>query len=168
MYKYHCEKNGQKIRVCYKCILKIYGETIQAIKTVNLHKIKQISGGLIPDDRRGKHDPPHKLSIDKYNEVIDHINSIPKYESHYSRRHTNQLYFERGLNLATLYRLYTEKYSDCVSESKYRDIFTTLDIKFKKPQLDLCNTCELFKSKIRNSVDEDEKKSMKLQQKKTS
>ncbi|XP_067633732.1 uncharacterized protein [Eurosta solidaginis] len=147
------------------CFLKIFGETEQMIKTVNKYKVQLECGGLIKGDRCGKHTPSHKLSIEKHNEVLEHISSIPKYQSHYSRRHTNMLYFQSDLNISKLYNLYAEKFDDPVSKSKYCEIFRSLNIKFKKPQLDLCNTCEKFILQIQNSLDAEEKSSLKSLQK---
>lgn len=67
-------------------------------------------GGPIAQDHRGKHTSLHKLSIEKHNEVFEHINSSPKYQSHYGRHHTKTIYFERDLNLATWYRIYTREW----------------------------------------------------------
>lgn len=106
-FLYNFEIKGKIIRLCKKCFLQIYGETNQSIKTINNHKILQEFGGLIPQDQRGKHTPPHKLPIEKHNEVLEHINSIPKYQSHYSRRHTNKIYFGSGLNLATQHQYFS-------------------------------------------------------------
>lgn len=163
-YLYHFEIYGRKERVCKKCFLKIFDETDQSVKTIIKYKFMEEAQGSIGIEKRGRHEPPHKLTIEKHNEVLEHINSIPKYQSHYSRRHTQKIYFQSNLNLATLYRLYSEKYSDPVSQSKYKEIFYQLDIKFKKPQLDCCNLCETLKAKIKNSTDEEEKKNLILEQ----
>ncbi|XP_067612620.1 uncharacterized protein [Eurosta solidaginis] len=154
----------RKLEYAKSVFLKIFGETDQSIKTVCRQKIKGHFGGDIANDHRGKHSH-HKLSIEKYNEVLAHIHSIPKYQSHYSRRHTSQLYFQRGLNLAHLYRLYKGKYSEPVSETKYQEIFRQLNIQFKKPQVDLCNKCEILKSRVENTTEENEKKQLLMEQK---
>lgn len=163
-YSYYFEINGQRKKVCKKCFCKIFGESDQFIKTVIKYKLKD--DVLIQEDARGRHVPSHKLVIERHNEVLEHINSIPKYQSHYSRRHTNKVYFHSSLNIAKLYELYSEKYSDPVSVSKYREIFGQLDLKFKKPKLDLCNTCETLRVKIKNASDEEERDVLLIQQKK--
>lgn len=163
-FSYHFEINGQRNKVCKNCFLKIFGESDQSIKTII--KCKLQDDVLIQKDLRGKHAPNHKLTIDRYNEILTHINSIPKYQSHYSRRHSNKIYFHSSLNLTKLYELYTEKCSDAVSVTKYREVFNQLDLKFKKPQIDLCTTCETLRVKIKNSTDEVEKAELLIQQKK--
>lgn len=155
-YLYNCEINGQRRRVCKQCFMKIYAETAQSIKTVTKCKVKESSVEIVQCDKRGKHFPEHKLSTEKYQEVLDHINSFPKYVSHYSRRHTKQLYLQCNLSMAELYRLYTNKFSQPVSLSTYREIFQKLDIKFKKPHIDVCNKCETLRIDIKNALTEDE------------
>lgn len=63
-----------------------------------------------------------------------------------------------------LYNLYAEKYSNPVSESKYREIFHQLDLQFKKPQLDLCTYCETLRVKIKNTSNNEEKAKLVIQQ----
>lgn len=47
---------------------------------------KQLDGGLVAPDQRGKHIPGNKTSDVVVQSVIDHINLYPCYESHYSRQ----------------------------------------------------------------------------------
>ncbi|XP_075158081.1 uncharacterized protein LOC142231355 [Haematobia irritans] len=163
VYLYHFGIHGIKTRVCKQCFLKIFGETEQSVRTVCKSKTQDELPGVSQHDMRGKHDPAHKISIEKHNEVLEFINLIPKYQSHYSRRHTKKVYFQRGLNLSTLYTLYRNKISLPVSKSKFEEIFRTLDLKFKKPQLDLCTQCETLKAKIKNNKNDVEKSELSQQ-----
>ncbi|XP_053955155.1 uncharacterized protein LOC128861222 [Anastrepha ludens] len=48
-----------------------------------------------------------------------------------------------------MYTLFCDKYkANVVSVSSYSGIFKTMNIKFKKPMLDTCSTCEKFRAKI--------------------
>lgn len=79
-----------------------------------------------------------------------HIQSIPAYQTHYSRQQNpNRKYFDCDLNIASLYR---DKYLDfCkeknvspVSEDKYRRIFNEkYNIGFKLPKSDTYKTCDI-------------------------
>jgi len=90
-----------------------------------------------------------KISIERKNFVIEHIDSIPRVESHYCRSDTSKQYFESSLNLVKLYELYKEKCENSVPPkiavkiSFYRNIFNTeFNIEFVKPKKDLCDICE--------------------------
>ena len=94
--------------------------------------------------------------------VRDHINSIPRLESHYCRQSTQKEYFEGTLNMNKLYELYL---SDCESKEVtlakkhlYRDIFNhKFNIEFQKPKKDLCDVCYEFDHLVNPSEELKEK-----------
>lgn len=146
-YCYYLNINGIRTQVCQKCFKATLGETDRFLKTVISKKL-QSSGTAIALDLRGKGPSSKKISDEKYKEVVDHIKSFPAYESHYSRRHTSKLYLNSDLSLSKIYRLYVQEKMQPVSLTKYSEIFHTLGLKFKKPQIDTCTKCDLLKIKI--------------------
>ena len=64
--------------------------------------------------------------------IFDHLNSFSRKPSQYWRNDTNKEYFEYGLNLSVLYRLYQEKRTvqggAAVTQTMYRHILTTNSI----------------------------------------
>jgi hypothetical protein len=60
------------------------------------------SGTLQQLNNRGHHEPHNKITEEK-EEMRNHIEKYLKYQSHYSRRHTNKFYFLCHLNIKKLY-----------------------------------------------------------------
>lgn len=48
------------------------------------------------EDKRGKHGNQPKMNETVRNRVTDHINRIPKIESHYTRKNTTKHYIEEA------------------------------------------------------------------------
>lgn len=96
---------------------------------------KQSATGVVPEDRRGKHDPKHKLLPEVKEEIEKHIKSFPAYVSHYSRRHTTNLYLAQNLTVTEMHELYLEQGGTKVSYSTYNNVFNDMKpkLKFKKP-----------------------------------
>ncbi|KAJ1523112.1 hypothetical protein ONE63_001005 [Megalurothrips usitatus] len=124
---------------------------------------RQSGAGAVPKDQRGKHEPKHKLPAAVREEVKAHINSFPRYISHYSRRHTTQLYLGKELNLNKLFELYIEIGASKVSLSTYSNIFKefTPRLKFKSPQLDTCTTCNTIENMISSASTPEESATLK-------
>lgn len=59
------------------------------------------------NNKRGKHKDHKKLDFEIKQSVRNHINSIPRIESHYLRAQTTREYIEGGKSLADLYRDYS-------------------------------------------------------------
>nr|CAI5826453.1 unnamed protein product [Callosobruchus analis] len=98
---------------------------------------------------QGKH-TKHSVPEDAKQLIRDHIESVPKIDSHYCRADTTRQYMESSLNIAKLYKLYVnlmqEKGKTPVKQSLYRHIFCTeYNIYFQRPKKDRCDLCELVK-----------------------
>jgi hypothetical protein len=117
---------------------------------------------ICKQDKRGKHSSrPNKLSVESLQSVREHLNHIPKYQSHYSRNdNQNRVYFDCDM---TISRLYTELYITwCaergitpVLEYAYRKIFCTeYNIGFKIPKSDTCKTCDQLNIRIDSATQE--------------
>jgi hypothetical protein len=64
---------------------------------------------FVPLDGQGRHGG-HKEIPEAVNEGIrNHITSFQPLPSHYSRKNTTKLYLPSDLNLAQMYRMYTEE-----------------------------------------------------------
>uniref|UniRef100_A0A6P7G3I8 Uncharacterized protein LOC114337276 n=1 Tax=Diabrotica virgifera virgifera TaxID=50390 RepID=A0A6P7G3I8_DIAVI len=133
-------------------------------------KKKQISPtGFIEPNGSGKRQP-HNARPDEKAEAIKHIESFPKYESHYSRRHTSRLYLAPNLNIKLIYDLYVSNRTMPVSYLFYAKIFKELEYKFKNLSIDTCKTCDYLENKkkssnseeIRAAVDEGKNKHLQL------
>ncbi|CAG9783437.1 unnamed protein product [Diatraea saccharalis] len=102
-------------------------------------------------DKRGCTGGHNKITEAKSQEVINFIKSLPKYKSHYCREKTNSKYLAPNLNLNFIYELYKEKYPEGVSKSTFKNIFyKKFNLRFKKPQKDTCNKCDIFNVQKKN------------------
>lgn len=94
--KYHVIKSGSNIDVCKGCFLKIFQVGPKFIEII-IRKKRLTMGGFVSADKRGVAStggvPPERLK-----EVHDHLNSFPKYESHYARAKCENLFLPRYLN----------------------------------------------------------------------
>jgi hypothetical protein len=145
-FKYHIYLGNEKLRVYKKFYLATLN--ISQIAVYFAHKNKDSVSGTPFPSKAGKH-VKSKISNERKNFVIEHIDSIPRVESHYCRSDTSKQYFESSLNLVKLYELYKEKCENSfppkipVKIRFYRNIFNTeFNIEFVKPKKDLCDICE--------------------------
>lgn len=141
----------KNFRVCkqfFLCTLDISQKRFYNVIT------KMRETGVPKTDERGRHPPGNKLSEDKINLVKEHINSFPKFISHYTRKdNPNRKYLSPELNLSKMYVLYkdfcAQRRAEPVKISKYRDIFNTqFNLSFHRPYTDTCSTCDILKIKI--------------------
>lgn len=95
----------------------------------------------------------NKLHSSKVEEIRSHINSFPKYVSHYTRTQTNSKFLHSTLSLALMYRLYKEKIENPVSVSVYKKVFyRDFNLRFKIPKKDTCKKCDHYLVKMKNAV----------------
>lgn len=126
------------------------GITDRVLRTVT--EAKTTGSGVVPSDGRGKH-PKRVQDPEIAQSVRDHINSIPRVESHYLRANTSREFIDGGLTIAEMYRKYTEKRQ---SENKvaakyeyYANVFNTeFNISFFIPKKDQCDECEAYKNAV--------------------
>lgn len=104
-----------------------------------------------------------------YSYVVQHISSIPTYESHYSREKTQHRYLGPHLNKEKLSILYQEfcKENNIPEEQispkwKYFDVFDKqFKLSFKPPEVDTCDTCDIFKARSKdNSLSQSEREKL--------
>lgn len=149
-YLYHFNVNGIEVPVCKGCFLKTLNETPKFIEIVMKKKVKSVSG-TTGTDERGKHAPSNKIEEERLQKVNDHINLFPAYTSHYTRKHTSKKYLGSDLNLTIMYNLYSEQEQNPVSKPIYTKQFHKTGLKFKRPALDTCTTCDTLNSSIKNA-----------------
>jgi len=121
--------------------------------------------GIYMGQHNSKGRKPHNSTKDINVELAkSHIDSFPRVESHYCRKHTKKHYLSSDLNISFMYRLYkndfcTTKQIQLVSLAIYRKIFHGYDpelsvFKPKKDQCPLCNAYALDKETLTNEYNE--------------
>lgn len=140
---------GKSFRVCKTFLMNTLGISPRTIRTV-IDAMK-LHDGIIPEDNRGKHGNQCKLDNDMIKAVKEHIESIPKVESHYLRANTSRLFIDGGLTIAELHRNYSEiqiqNNKPTVNYDAYQRIFNKdFNIGFFKPKKDLCDQCVAYEN----------------------
>lgn len=168
---YFVKVNGTDVQICKKEFLAVHGLQ-KSKKRVDLLQ-QQISAGFATpkSDGRGKHsNHKNKVPEEAYRLAKEHIESIPRYTSHYSRKkNPGKSYIDHDLNITSLYFEYyipwcEERGIQPVSKDKYRRIFCTdFNIGFKLPKSDTCKTCDSLKIKIDDTTDSNLQKKLKVE-----
>lgn len=139
---YHIGRN----RVC----AKFFSESLGVSKEVVIKVMEKARTENFKDLRTGN----NKLSDEKINEIKNHINSFPRYVSHYKRETIIAEYLNPELNLAKMYKLFKEvwnkKYPGAVppSISSYGKAFHKMGLKIKPLKTDTCKNCDKFAHQI--------------------
>lgn len=147
-YRYFFQTGTHRYLVCKRFFCSTLDINSTVITTAHAKKDEH---GVIGPDLRGKHDNHACIDPASKDAVREHINSIPRIESHYLRAQTTRQYIDGAVNIATLYRIYKDwsnsKGKPCVKLSMYSLIFNTeFNIGFFKPKKDQCSVCETFKN----------------------
>lgn len=146
-FKYFIELVTKKQVVCKKAFCSIYGVTNARVK--RLLKLK--SRSITPHDRRGKHPKKNTIPPNVLKKIHDHIMSFPRKQTHYSGRHME--YLDTRLDVKTMFLLFKAKYPDLGIKYKFyiRYFKENFSLRFGRPQVDTCITCEELMVKIKNS-----------------
>lgn len=107
---YHVRlKDGSQVQVCKRSFCDLH-----AIGKRRIEKLteKLVAGVLVPGDARGKHsNRPHSIPEERKDLVREHIRSMPRQKSHYSRNSNRRKeYLSEGLSIARMHQMYLEKY----------------------------------------------------------
>ncbi|KAL4083738.1 hypothetical protein QTP88_029054 [Uroleucon formosanum] len=150
-----CGVDSENIRVCKYFFMATLDITIRMIRTT---LDKQSETGAIDSDHRGRKVGKGVLEDSLTQSVKDHINSIPRIESHYLRAQSTREFIEGGKTLTQLYRDYKAlseaNNKSFVKESMYRYIFNTqFNISFFTPKKDQCEECESNKNNDNEQYD---------------
>ncbi|KAE8741241.1 hypothetical protein FOCC_FOCC013228 [Frankliniella occidentalis] len=166
-YEYFACLNGSNIKVCKGCFMKIYQISKKAIEIIHKLKIAN-TAGLPKKDERGS--TSNGLEENRLQEVIDHINSFPKYQSHYCRQRTESKFLASNLTEKTMYEEYCKmvekKEVDLqpVSRWVYSREVHKLGLKFKALHADTCHRCDTLEAAVKYSKTDEEREENKQQQ----
>jgi len=159
---YFFRLDGKEVRVCKTMFLNTF-DIAGGVVSTSLKKIG--GGGDLSPDKRGK--ISHRREVDPtiVQSVVDHINSFPMEDSHYSRRNSTRKYITREVkSVSQMHELYQEKMraenpgAKIASERQYRDIFNTkFNISFFVPKKDQCDLCNSLDEALKNATSEQEK-----------
>ena len=181
-YQIRNEKGLNK-KVCQKAFLLVFGFGKRRLEIL---RKKFRAGSILPElDRRGKHDNrPKKIPELIHKKIVEHIESFPTRQNHYSRHKNSQrLYLSPDLSIERMYEQFLEKHNPeyveymknkrealinhcppdslleiepIVSKHYYHDVFVSeFNLHFGYPHSDTCDTCDSLKLKIDSTVDDE-------------
>ncbi|KAE8741426.1 hypothetical protein FOCC_FOCC013026 [Frankliniella occidentalis] len=153
--------NGTNIKVCKGCFMDTYKVTRKFIEICQGAKIEN-PAGVPRADARGS----ASKSVDevRLQNAIDHINSFPKYQSHYARQRTESKFLPNHLTEKLMYDEYCKKEDNPVSRWTYSREIKKLGLKFKPLHVDTCQRCDALNAAVRYSKTEEEKEENLLKQ----
>lgn len=168
-YYFNIKPNNisERIEVCKKFFVGTLGISETVVR--NALK-KEVHGGFLTKDMRGRHTPPNKLPVDLLNTVRAHITSFPVYDNHYTRAKSSKKYLGPELNRQKMYQLYLAKCEEDKIPKQgiakfwlYKKIFNSeFNLGFKKPSNDTCDACDKFTLQLKSTANEEEKLAIQL------
>ena len=143
LYKMPAEE-GNDVIVCKNFFLKTLGYKSDKVITVTLGQTNPDNLSP-PPDKRGKHEPKHKISEETLFSVSNHIDSYHPAVSHYRREHApNRLYLPSELSMKEMHEDFLTKSVDNISYETYRKTVNAKNISFAKLGEEECEMCLQF------------------------
>lgn len=141
---------GEKVRVCKTFFQNTLGITDRPIRTV-LEKQNKVGGVLLEEDNRGKHSNHAKVDDEIRKSIKEHIDSIPKMESHYCRANTSKEFIDGSRSIVDIHKDYVEI---CKSKEHpygnytlfYRIFTEEYNLSFFQPKKDRCDCCVAYEN----------------------
>ncbi|XP_027850398.2 uncharacterized protein LOC114129769 [Aphis gossypii] len=149
-YQYHVPKDNEMVIICKLCFLNIFGETPKFIQKICTQKLLSPAQKMSPD-KRGKNTPKNKKSPQTVKSILNHINLLPSYESHYCRKETVKKYLPPYFTMQLAYDDYKKTTNESVSRWLYEKHFKKSGLKIKNPKKDTCSQCDSLNIQIVNN-----------------
>ncbi|KAE8739086.1 hypothetical protein FOCC_FOCC015421 [Frankliniella occidentalis] len=147
-YTYHVCVKGSNIEVCKGCFMKVYQVKTKFIELAVANKLSNPAGAQ-RKDQRGL--ASKSAADDKINELKDHINSFPRYKSHYGRSQNENEFLPSTLSLKIMFDEYCNKVEAPLSRWVYEREFHKLGLKIKPLKIDTCHTCDTLEMAVKYS-----------------
>lgn len=160
--------NNISIRVC-----KIFFKNTLSISERMVYTVQsRMNDGFMMDDLRGKHNQHKKLNPALLEDIRNHINMIPKIESHYVRAKTSKQYIGGDKTIKDLYNDFatqqTEANRDKGNYMAYYKVFNKeFNLGFHRPKKDQCDLCVSYDNSNNEQKQDLEDKYLKHLEEKT-
>lgn len=153
------QKNNKKIKVCQTFFLNTLSVSHQMVKTVANKSFKK-GQTVVENDKRGRVTRNSRLPTEVKQYVREHINSVQRVESHYTRQNSAREFLPSSLNITRMYELYKiycseKEIARVATFSMYRQVFLTeFNLSFHLPKKDQCDLCNKYKNSNENQKSE--------------
>lgn len=144
----------------------MFGKTAKFTRTICSKKVNSPVSRCTPD-KKGRAEPRNKITREVLKCVLDHINQLPSYESHYCRQITIKKYLPSYFTLQLAYNNYLKTVDNTVSRTIYVKYFKLSGLKVKNPKKDTCSYCDRLKIQISNTNCSNEQKILLTNQQNT-
>ncbi|KAK4885774.1 hypothetical protein RN001_002045 [Aquatica leii] len=153
-YTYHLQVSRSMIPICKSCFQITFNESSKFITNVILSKNTGTSR-ITYDDKRGTHEPWHKIPDEVKEAARKHILSLPAYETHYYRHQTTKKYLPPHYTFYKIYEEYVkqENVNKAISKKNYAELFHEEKTTIKRLQKDTCQTCDKLHIKINSATE---------------
>ena len=124
---FYVKGGSVSVQVCKKAFLSMHGVSNGRLNRAL--KAQEAAGGTFHRDQRGRHEPGNKTKPETVDSIKAHINSFPKYTSHYSRKdNPHRQFLNPYLSIQKMYQLSKEKCEEKntqpASQWIYRKVFS--------------------------------------------
>lgn len=148
-FSYFILHKSERVPVCKQAFMSIHGVSHIQVQRLTTLLVTEKS----PRDLRGLHNNrPQAKSEDVIAKIRDHIESFPLKVSHYSTKTIK--YLDARLNAKMMHSLFIRKYPELQGNIKYeyflRYFKENYNLKFGRPQVDVCSQCEELGAKLRD------------------
>ena len=147
------------VEICCDTFVHTFRISPQKVNTA----LQKVGSDNIPDKRgcRGGH---NKIDDVRVQEVVNQINKIPRYKSHFCQNVTDKGFFESHITLRVMYEKYKLEVNNPVCISKYKSIFYKyFNIKRKAMKKDTCNCCYSLHVQMESETNEIHKEALQLE-----
>ncbi|KAL4718200.1 hypothetical protein ACJJTC_014059 [Scirpophaga incertulas] len=159
-FQFYVLKQTDKVKVCKKAFISLYGITEARVRRL----CDLLNEGKIPIDKRGCHPKANTVPPEICQKIHEHILSFPRKKTHYAGKDID--YLDARLDVKKMHLMFNEKYPDLNVKYKfYLQYFNeNFSLRFGRPQVDTCITCEELSTKIKQSnLSENAKRSVVAQ-----
>lgn len=145
-YTYNVMVGEQRHQVCLEAFKSFYGIKISRIRRLRT----LLLAGKSPKDLRGKKLGTNAITGATKLLIRNHINSYPLKESKYAGKVMK--YLDARLNLKIMYQMFLEKHPNEKCSYKFFTVFfkDNFNLRFGRPQIDCCCTCEELGLKLKS------------------
>ena len=149
-FKYFAMPNRVRIPICKKAYMSLH-----ALAQSKVQRLKAILvAGDSPRDMRGRHNKrSHVLPSEITIKINEHIASFPKKTTHYGSK--DVVYLDARLTIKTMHGLFVKQYPELENIVKYEYYLKyfkeNFALRFGRPQIDVCSTCEALGVKLRDA-----------------